>query len=240
MVTGTGAGQPGAPQRRSGRFSALDYRVYAPDQDGQTKNDPLLALFDQAVVEGKRLARTILVDSCTRAAPIRSDFTARSGRFSPPWKATGWGAWLKKAATGASTRGSRRPQGWSQVEEMRLKEAPFRVGLFTRVATNGGIEWVVTNHLAAHLTRELVIEAVLARWRVAAFHRSFKHLAGWEKCPCQRVTAQRNHRTCCCLARASPRQHACRMGQIIYQAHQQQWAPCLRQLLQKPLIQVLV
>ena len=38
----------------------------------------------------------------------------------------------------------------------------------------------------------------------------------------------------------SLRQHARRMGQTIYQAHQQQWAPDLRQLLQKPIIQAFV
>ena len=72
------------------------------------------------------------------------------------------------------------PQGWSQGEEVRLKEASFREALFTRVTTNGGIEQFVTNYLAAHLTCEPVIRAVQVRWQVAAFHRSFKHLAGWE------------------------------------------------------------
>ena len=48
----------------------------------------------------------------------------------------------------------------------------------------------------------------------------------------RKATAQRNHLTCCCLAWVSLRQHARQMGPTIYQAHQQQWAPYLRQLLQ--------
>ena len=108
------------------------------------------------------------------------------------------------------------------------------------MATNGDIEWVITNHLAAHLTREMVIDAVQVRWQVEEFHRSFKQLTGAEKCPCRKAAAQRNHLTCCYLAWVSLRQHARRMGQTIYQAHQQQWAPYRRQLLQKPLIQALV
>ena len=86
----------------------------------------------------------------------------------------------------------------------------------------------------------MVINAVQVRWQVEAFHRRFKQLTGAEKCQCRKANAQRNHLACGCLAWASLRQHARRIGQTIYQAHQQQWAPYLRQLLQKPLIQVLV
>ena len=132
------------------------------------------------------------------------------------------------------------PQGWSRGVEVRLKEVPFGVKRFRRVATNGDIEWVITNHLAAHLTREMVIDAVQVRWQVEEFHRSFKQLTGAEKCQCRNANAQRNHLACCYLAWVSLRQHARRIGQTIYQAHQQQWASYLQQLLQKPLIQALV
>jgi hypothetical protein len=56
------------------------------------------------------------------------------------------------------------PGGWSQGVEVRLKEVPFGVKRFKLVATNGDIAWIITNHLAAHLTREMVIEAVQGRW----------------------------------------------------------------------------
>ena len=86
----------------------------------------------------------------------------------------------------------------------------------------------------------MVIDAVQVRWQVEEFHRSFKQMTGAEKCQCRKATAQRNHLTCYYLAWVSLRQHARRMGQTIYQAHQQQWVPYLRQLLQKPLIRELV
>jgi len=130
-------------------------------------------------------------------------------------------------------------QGWSTGVEVRLQQVPFAVKLFKLVATNGDIEWVVTNHLAAHLTREMVIDAVQVRWQVEEFHRSFKQLTGAEKCQCRNANAQRNHLTCCYLAWVSLAQHARRLGQTMCQAHQQQWAPYLRQLLQKPVIQAL-
>ena len=85
----------------------------------------------------------------------------------------------------------------------------------------------------------MVIEAVQVRWRVEKFPRSFKQLTGSEKYLCRKTAAPRNHRTGCCLAWISLRQHARRMGRTIDQAHQQQWATYLRQLLQKPIIQAL-
>ena len=44
--------------------------------------------------------------------------------------------------------------------EIRLKAVPFAVKRFKLVATNGNIEWVMTNNLTAHLSREMVMEAV--------------------------------------------------------------------------------
>ena len=64
--------------------------------------------------------------------------------------------------------------GWSKSVEVRLQEVPFGVKLFKLVATNGDIEWFITNYLAAHLTREMVIDAVEVRWQVEEVNRSFK------------------------------------------------------------------
>ena len=86
----------------------------------------------------------------------------------------------------------------------------------------------------------MVIDAVRVRWQVEEFHRSFKQLTGAEKYQCRQASAQRNHLHCCYLAWVSLRQHAHALGKTIYQAHQQQWAPYLRFLLQKPIVQSLV
>ena len=46
----------------AGGLLPLDYRRYAPDHDGRTRNDHFLALFDQVASEDKLLARNILFD----------------------------------------------------------------------------------------------------------------------------------------------------------------------------------
>ena len=63
MVRGIGLVNLVHSSGEAGDFLPLDYRVHAPDHDGQTKNDHFLAVFDQAVFEDKLLSRTILFDS---------------------------------------------------------------------------------------------------------------------------------------------------------------------------------
>jgi len=197
-------------------------------------------MFDQVVAEGKLLARPILFDSWYAASTNLKRIHRAGWTFFTTLQRNRLVSVSKESGYQRLDTLDPPPQGWSQRLEVRLKEVPFGVKLFKLVATNGDGEWVITNYLAAHLTREMVVEAVQVRWQVEEFHRSFKQLTGSEKCQCRKAAAQRNYLTCCYLAWVSLRQHARQIGQTVYQAHQQQWAPYLRQLLQKPIIQALV
>ena len=240
LVRGIGLVNLVHSNKEAGDFLPLDYRIYAPDEDQKTKNDHFPDLFDGIVAAGKILARTILFDSWYAGSTNLKRIHRAGWTFFTTLKSNR----LVSLTTASGYQGldtlEPPPQGWSYGVEVRLKEVPFGVKLFKLVATNGDIEWVITNHLAAHLTREMVIEAVRVRWQVEEFHRSFKQLTGAEKCQCRQASAQRNHLQCCYLAWVSLRQHAHALGKTIYQAHQQQWAPYLRFLLQKPIVQSLV
>ena len=127
-------------------------------------------MFNHVVAEGKLLARTILFDSWYEGStnwkrihrPGWTFFTTlQRNRLARRTKASGY--------QGLDTL-EPPPQGWSRGVEVRLKEVPFGVKRFKLVATNGNIEWVITNHLAAHLTREMVIEAVQVRWQIGRAH----------------------------------------------------------------------
>lgn len=239
MVRGIGLVNLVHSSGQAGDFLPLDYRVYAPDQDQKTKNDHFLDMFDHVVKEDKVVARTLLFDSWYAGSTNLKKIHRAGWTFFTTLKSNRQVSVAKE--TGYQALDTRAPpaQGWSKGVEVRLQEVPFAVKLFKLVATNGDIEWVVTNHLAAHMTREMVMEAVQVRWQVEEFHRSFKQLTGAEKCQCRKANAQRNHLTCCYLAWVSLAQHARRLGQTMYQAHQLQWAPYLRQLLQKAVIQAL-
>ena len=239
MVRGIGLVNLVHSSGQAGDFLPLDYRVYAPEQDQKTKNEHFVDMFEQVVTEDKLLTRTILFDSwyagSTNLKKIhRAGWTffttLKSNRKVSVDKDVGYQSLLSLEPP---------ERGWSWGMEVRLHEVPFPVKLFKLVATNGDIEWVVTNHLAAHMTHEMVIDTVRVRWQIEEFHRSFKQLTGSEKCQCRKAKAQRNHLTCCYLAWVSLRVHARQLGQTMYQAHQQQWAPYLQHLLQNPAIQAL-
>ena len=240
MVRGIGLVNLMHSSGEAGDFLPLADRIYAPDEDGKTKNDHFLDLFDSVVAAGKILARTILFDSWYAGSTNLKRIHRAGWTFFTTLKSNRLVSLTKESGYQGLDTLEPPPRGWSYGVEVRLKEVPFGVKLFKLVATNGDIEWVITNHLAAHLTREMVVEAVRVRWQVEEFHRSFKQLTGAEKCQCRQAISQRNHLQCCYLAWVSLRQHARAIGQTVYQAHRQQWAPYLRILLQKPLVQSLV
>ena len=164
MVTGIGLVNLVHSSGEAGVFLPLDYRVYAPDHDGQTKTDHFLALFDYVVAEGKLLARNILFDSWYAGSTNLKRIHRAGWTFFTTFQRNRLVSLAKESGYRGLDTLEPPPQGWSQGVEVRLKEVPFGVKLFKRVATNGDIEWVITNHLAAHLTRKMVIEAVQVRW----------------------------------------------------------------------------
>ena len=124
----------------AGGLLPLDYRLYAPDHDGRTRNDHFPALFDQVASEDKLLARTILFESGyagrTNLKRIHRAgwtffITLKNNRLVRRTTASGY--------PGPDTR-EPPPQGRSQGVEVRLQEGPFGLKLLKLVATNGSIE----------------------------------------------------------------------------------------------------
>ena len=72
--------------------------------------------------------------------------------------------------------------------------------LFKLVATNGDVEWVITNRdhsgkTRARLTSDVVQDENAVRWQIEQLHREqlhreLKHLVGAEKCQCRKARAQ--------------------------------------------------
>ena len=129
----------GAP----GNFLPLDYRIYAPEQDGLTKNEHFRAMFVHIVAEGKIQARTRLFDAWYSGSDNlklihRTGWTffttLKINRLVSPSKEVGYQA-LDAVALPLG--------GWSTGLEVRLKQGPLAVRLFKLVAPNGDVGWVV-------------------------------------------------------------------------------------------------
>ena len=127
-------------------FYPIDYRVYAPEADGKTKNDHFREMLLNAKSDKQIKALTLLFDSWYASVDnlkliVRLALffvtTLKDNRLVSLSKADGY-VHLQELEWTAH----RLEHGVS----VKLKAVPFRVQLFKVVATNGDIEWVITNH----------------------------------------------------------------------------------------------
>jgi hypothetical protein len=217
-------------------FYPIDYRIYAPHQDGQTKNDHFSDMVRNAVYAKKLQARRILFDSWYASAEnlklvhrlgLTFFTTLKSNRMVSLSKEGGW-IHLDEIA-------------WSEERlkngvRVKLKEVPFKVQLFKVVATDGDIDWVITNCPDETLTAQAAQDANDVRWQVEELHRELKQLTGTEKCQCRKGRSQRNHIACCYHAWLSLKVKAKQFGKTLYQTKKDLLSDYLRAELASPRI----
>jgi hypothetical protein len=218
-------------------FYPIDYRIYAPDQDGKTKNRHFSEMVINAVFAKQIKAKRILFDSWYASAEnlklvhrlgLTFFTTLKSNRMVSLSKAGGWIhleeiAWtLERLRNGIM---------------IKLKEVPFKVQLFKVVATDGDIDWVITNCPDETLTTQVAQEANDMRWQIEELHRELKQLTGTEKCQCRKGRSQRNHIACCYHAWLSLKVKAKALGKTVYQTKDNLLSDYLRAELVAPRIQ---
>jgi len=201
-----------------GDYYPIDYRIYAPEYAKETKNDYFLAMLKDAFEVRNIRAKYVLFDSWyARADNLK--YIHRQGRV--------FYTTLKSNRLVSLTK----EDGYIHLQDIewtseqlntgisiKLKEVPFRVMLFKVVATNGDIEWVITNDPDTNLTTTIVRGRNGVRWDVECFHRELKQLTGIEKCQCQRAWAQRNHIACCYHAWLALKVYASKLKTTLYRA----------------------
>ena len=217
-------------------FYPIDYRIYAPDQDGKTKNEHFAEMVVNAVFAKKIKAKRILFDTWYASAEnlklvdrlgLTFFTTLKSNRMVSLSKEGGW-IHLDDIDWTAE-----RLQNGVMV---KLKEVPFKVRLFKLVATDGDIDWVITNCPDETLTTQAAQEANDVRWQVEELHRGLKQLTGTEKCQCRKGRSQRNHIACCYHAWLSLKVKAKTLGKTIYQTKDDLLSDYLRTELAEPRI----
>lgn len=217
-------------------FSPIDYRIYAPEMDGKTKNEHFREMFLRALADKGIQARRILFDSWYAGAE-NLKLIHRAGRF--------FYTTLKENRMVSSSKET----GYVHLQEIdwteerlhhgiivHLKAVPFPVRLFKLVATDGSIDWLITNELDETVTAQVAEVTNDVRWQVEELHRGLKQLTGSEKCQCRKARSQRNHLACCYHAWLSLKVYAQRMGLTLYQARTSLFANYLRAELLHPTI----
>jgi len=218
-------------------FYPIDYRVYAPEQDGKTKNDHFADMVINAVFAKKIKAKRILFDSWYASAVnlklahrlgLVFFTTLKSNRMVSLSKEGGW-IHLKDIewTTERLQNGIR----------VKLKEVPFKVQLFKVVATDGDIDWVITNSPDENLTTQVAQDTNDVRWQIEELHRALKQLTGTEKCQCRKGRSQRTHLACCYHAWLSLKVKAKVLGKTLYQTKDDLFSDFLRNELAAPRIQ---
>jgi hypothetical protein len=215
-------------------YYPIDYRVYAPEVEGKTKNDHFQEMFVNALDLKHLQARTILFDGWYASAENLKLIHRRKRIFFTTLKSNRLVSLSK-------------PQGYIHLEEVewtpdrlvhgvwvKLKEVPFPVRLFKLVAPDGDIDWAITNDLDETVTAQVAKETSDVRWQVEELHRGIKQLTGSEKCQCRAARAQRNHLACCYHAWVSLKVKATALGQTLYAVRESLFSHYLRAELQNP------
>ena len=198
-------------------YYPVDFRIYAKDADGKTKNDHFREMLLNAKHDKAIKAQTVLFDSwygswenLKRVARLDMIFftTLKSNRLVSLSEEDGY-IHLDEI-------------DWT-VEHLqhgvlvKLKKVPFLVRLFKIVAPNGDIDWVITNHPDACIDAVDVQNENAKRWQVEQLHRELKQLTGIEKCQCHKQRAQRNHMACCYQAWLAIKVKAAALGKTLYE-----------------------
>jgi hypothetical protein len=214
-------------------FYPIDYRIYAPKVNGLTKN----ALFAEMLMAAKHSkgikARTVLFDSWYTSVDNLKLIAALDMIFIAPIK--------DNRLVSLS-----REEGYIHIQDInwtadrlvngisvKLKELPFRVQLFKVVATNGDIDWIITNS-PDPITAQAIQDENAQRWPIEQFHRELKQLTGSEKCQCRKARSQRNHLGYCYLAWLSLKVRSLQLGLSLYQVRQRIFDDFLTLALLKP------
>lgn len=217
-------------------FYPIDYRIYAPEADGKTKNDHFREMLLRAKSDKGIKAQTVLFDSWY-ASVDNLKLIVRLGMY--------FITTLKdNRLVSLSKEG-----GYIHLQDIewtkhrlrygvpvKLKELPFKVQLFKVVAPNGDIDWVITNHPEGTFTTPDIQDENARRWQIEQLHRELKQLTGSEKCECRKARSQRNHLACCYHAWLSLKVKALQLHKTLYAVRRDLFTDYLRAELRDPRI----
>ena len=215
-------------------FYPIDYRVYAPDIDGKTKNDHFQEMFVNALDHKHLQACTILFDGWYASAENLKLIHRRKRIFFTTLKSNRLVSLSKAAGYIHLEEVEWPPERLAHGVLVKLKEVPFQVRLFKLVAPDGDIDWVITNDLDETVTTQVAEDSSDVRWQVEELHRGIKQLTGSEKCQCRAARAQRNHLACCYHAWVSLKVKAKELGQTLYAVRESLFSHYLRAELRHP------
>jgi len=216
-------------------FTPIDYRLYAPMQDGKTKNEHFREMLVKAKTDKGILANIVLFDSWYASVDNLKLIHRMNMQFITTLKAN---RLISLSKEGGYIH--LEEIAWTEEQkqygvQIKLQEVPFHVQLFKLVARDGDIDWVITN-CPEKISVGLIQKENKVRWNIETMHRELKQLTGIEKCQARKARSQRNHISYCYQAWFALKRKAEVMEKTVYAVRNELFTEYLKTMLTKPII----
>jgi len=202
------------------QFWLIDYRIFAPDEDGKTKLDHAKEMFDLAIHSKQLEFRCVLMDTWYATRQFMLHIERNDKIYYCPLQANrqvdeGDGTVVKYQRVDSLA--------WSREEKqsgknLHVKGFPkgHRLQLFRLVVSKDRTDYVVTNDTTQYSTDDTQ-EVCAIRWKIEQLHREVKQVSGLEGCQCRTGRIQRNHIACALLVWCRFKELAYETGRTVYQ-----------------------
>lgn len=183
------------------QFYALDYRIFDPDTDGNSKIDHVWDMLD--VLSSRNVDYGyVLMDSWYATTDLMRKIEDSDKIYYCPLKNNrkvddSGGALAYKQVSRLDW--SQTDLGSGKLVKVKGFPATMKVKLFCVQVSTNRTDYVVTNDLSQNST-DGVRKASAIRWKIEEFHRELKQITGIEKCQSRSSRAQRNHISLCMQA----------------------------------------
>lgn len=164
----------------SGTNIPIDFRIYAPDEDGKTKNDHFREMIKLALERG--IVPSAVIADCWYSSLNNLKMLRDMNLI--------WVMGLKK---------NRKVNKNQELQDLSIPAEGLRVHLrgygwitiFRFVHKNGRTDYIGTNQDAPSSAD--ILRYVKIRWGIEVYHRELKQTCGIERCQARTSRAQRNH-----------------------------------------------
>lgn len=201
------------------RFWAIDYRIYAPDQDGKNKIEHVEEMLKNIHYQKKIPYQTVLMDTWYATLGLMMLVNSLKKKFYCTIK-------NNRLVSRADQEYDHQPVSeiiWTEQEicegiriHLNKSSKHFHVQLFRIVVSNHKTVFVITNDLSQQSATN--VQKVFGyRSTIEQLHREIKSVSGIENCQCRKQRIQRNHIACAFLVWARLKTIAYKTGKTIYQ-----------------------
>jgi hypothetical protein len=187
------------------QFYALDYRIFDPDRDGQSKLDHVWDMLDGLQARHVPYGY-VLMDSWYAVTELMVHIDDLGKIYYSPVKANRLVDDSGNPDGGKAAYRAASQLAWDQTtleqgKLVKVKGFPgsMKVKLFCVQVSTNRTDYVVTNDLTQG-SADGVRNASAIRWKIEEFHRELKQTTGIEKCQARKQRSQRNHINLCMQA----------------------------------------